>query len=78
MWEPLSGVYNKQLTSSPSQLQDDYIRLCGIQLLERMGPIYSEVTMTCLKAESYFSGTEVDAAINFQRLVIDKLESCRV
>lgn len=67
----LLSVYNRQLTSSPSQLREVCIGICGIQLLERMGPVYSEVTMTCLRAEDHFNGKEVDAAIEFQRLVIE-------
>lgn len=59
VWESLNNYYNKQLTSSPSQFRDDYIGLCGRQLMERMGPIYSEVTMTCLGAGYHFSGKEV-------------------
>ncbi|KAL9028794.1 MAG: hypothetical protein Q9196_002888 [Gyalolechia fulgens] len=78
VWDSLRSVYNRQLTSSPSQFRQECIGICGRQLLERMGPVYSEVTMTCLRAEDHFSGKEVDVAIEFQRLVIDKLDSCRV
>ena len=76
-WECLSSVYKRQPTSSPWERRDEYIRRCGRQLLERMGPIYSDVTMTCLKAESHLSGKEADTAMDFQSL-IGKLDSCRV
>ena len=76
--DSLRSVYNRHLTFSPSQLREDCIGICGRQLLERIGPVYSEVTITCLRAEDHFSGKEVDAAIDFKRLVIDQLESCRV
>ena len=78
VWECLNSVYRRRLTFSPSQLRDEYIKICRRQLLERMGPIYSEVTMTCLRAESHFNGKGADAAIAFQSLVMNKLESCRV
>ena len=78
VWESLSSVYKRQLTSSPSQLRKEYIRHCEKQLLERMGPIYSKVTMKCLESESHFSGKEADVAVAFQNLVIDELKSCKV
>jgi hypothetical protein len=78
VWESLGNVYNRQPMSSPSVLRDEYIRICDRQILDRMGPIYSEVTRTCLQAESRLGGAEADAAIDFQRHVIDKLEICRV
>ena len=77
-WECLSSVYNSKLDLSPRELQEQYIRICETKILERMGPIYCEATKACLLADLRLSGTENDIALNFQRLVIDKLESCQV
>lgn len=85
-WECLSNVYNnvKRLESTPWELKDHYMKICDNQILERMGPTYYEVTKTCLeaveaeKAETKFSGKEVDITVDFQRDVVDKLESCRL
>jgi serine/threonine protein kinase len=77
VWECLNSV-DKNRVMSPSKLRDKCISICGKQILERMGPIYKEVVMTCLEAESQLSGAEADVAMDFQKDVIEKLESCRV
>ena len=82
VWECLGNVYNnlKRLESTPWELKDEYMKICNNQVLERMGPTYHEVTKTCLEAaeaESRFGGKEVDITVDFQRDVVDKLESCR-
>ena len=80
VWECLRDVYIKRRTFSPSQLRDEYITICNRHILERMGPTYHEATMTCLQAaqaDSKLSGKEEDVALDFQKDVIDKLESCR-
>ena len=81
-WECLSGVYNnaKQLESTAWELKEEYMKICNNQILERMGPTYHEVTKTCLEAveaKSKLSGKELDLTVDFQRDVVDKLESCR-
>ena len=80
-WECLGSVYNnaKRLESTPWELKDEYMKICNNQILERMGPTYHEVTKTCLEAaeaESKFSGEEIDITVDFQRDIVDKLESC--
>lgn len=82
VWECLGNIYNnvKRLESTPWELKDEYMRICNNQILERMGPTYHEVTRTCLEAaeaHSKFSREEVDIMVDFQRDVVDKLESCR-
>lgn len=82
VWECLGNIYNnvKRLEYTPGELKDEYREICNNQILERMGPIYHEVTKTCLEAaeaKSNFSGKEVDIIVDFQRDVVDKLESCR-
>ena len=77
-WECLSSVYNTKLDLSPRELQEQYIRICETKILERMGPTYCEATKVCLLADSRLKGTENDVALDFQRLVIDRLETCRV
>lgn len=42
-----------------------------------MGEIYYIVTKKCLEAGLRPVGTEMDAATNFQRGVLEKLESCK-
>ena len=81
-WECLGNIYNnaKRLESTPWELKEEYMKICNGQILERMGPTYYEVTKTCLEAveaKSKFSGKEVDMTVDFQRDVVDKLESCR-
>ena len=81
-WECLGKVYNdkKRLESTPWELKEEYMKICNNQILERMGPTYHEVTKTCLEAvemNSNFGGKEVDMNVDFQRDVVDKLESCR-
>ena len=79
VWESLGGVYNHRPKSGLWELRDKYIRICDRQVLERMGPIYHAVTVRCLRAESQFRDEEdIDMAMDFQRNVIEKLESCRV
>lgn len=82
VWECLGNIYNnvKRLESTPWELRDEYMKICNNQILERMGPIYHEVTRTCLEAaeaKSNFSREEVDIMVDFQRDVVDKLENCR-
>ena len=77
LWECLSNV-DKSRLMSPSKLKDECIRICGRQVLERMGPIYKGVVMTCLGTDSQLNGAEEDVAIDFQRDVIERLDSCRV
>lgn len=82
VWECLGNIYNnvKRLEYTPWELKDEYLKICHNQILERMGPTYHEVTKTCLQAaeaESKYSGGEVDVIVDFQRDVVDKLESCR-
>lgn len=77
VWKCLSNIYNKRPESTPSDLREQYIQDCNRHVLQRMGPTYHEVTLTCLQAESRFRGKEEDVAVDFQHDVVDKLESCR-
>lgn len=54
------------------------MEICDTQVLERMGETFHTVTKKCLEVGSQPVGTEMDAAIDFQREVIDKLKSCRI
>lgn len=81
-WECLGNIYNhaKHLESTPWELQDEYMKICNNQVLERMGPTYHEATKTCLEAaktESKLGAEEVDITVDFQRDVVGKLENCR-
>ena len=83
VWESLGSLYKNPKYSKLDAwgLRDEYMKICNNQILERMGPIYHQVTKTCLEiaeAVSESNGKEMDLAVNFQRDVINQLESCRV
>ena len=75
-WESLSKVHTRHSTYTPSQLRDEYMKICNKQILERMGPIYHEVATTCLQSDVQLIGEEDTVALNFQRDVVDKLGRC--
>ena len=77
-WESLSVISDKPPYPDPFELRRKYIEICDTAILERMGEIYHMVTKKCLEVGSQPIGTEMDAAIDFQREMIEKLESCRV
>ncbi|KAL8772997.1 MAG: hypothetical protein Q9209_002017 [Squamulea sp. 1 TL-2023] len=82
VWECLSNIYNhaKRLEFTPWEMKGEYMNICDSHLLERIGPTYYEVTKTCLQAaevDSELSGKEIDRLVDFQRDVVEKLESCR-
>ena len=77
-WESLSVISDKPPYLDPWKLRQKYIEICDTIILERMGPFYHMATKRCLELGSQRFGTEMDAAIDFQREVIEKLESSRV
>ena len=72
VWESLSVISDRFPSLGPEELRQEYIKICDKRILERMGEIYH------MEAESQPVGTEMDAAIDFQREVIEKLESCKM
>ncbi|KAI9892303.1 MAG: hypothetical protein M1814_001502 [Vezdaea aestivalis] len=79
-WESLSAIYlsAKGVKLSHWGLRDEYVKLCAERILERMGPIYSEVILKCLHWEPQADAKEEDAAVEFQTQIIENLESCIV
>ena len=74
VWESLGSLDKLD----DSILRQRYIEICDTAVLERMGEIYHMVTKKCLEVGSQPSSTELDTAIDFQREVIEKLESCKI
>lgn len=75
-WEGLSKLYSKYPKEDAFQLRQRYIHICDNQILARMGPKYHAATKKCLMADSQLNGDDLDSAIDFQRDVVDVLESC--
>ncbi|KAF2110564.1 kinase-like domain-containing protein [Lophiotrema nucula] len=77
-WERLSNVYSRWKGDTPLQLRERYLKICDDKILERMGPTYHAVTRGCLLAETQFSGKELKSTIDFQRDVVERLNTCRI
>ena len=78
-WTSISNVYEdrQNLTLTPAELQDKYIAWCKSDLNKTIGPVYQEVTRTCLE---FYSGTNTseDALkerLDFQTKVVDKIKT---
>jgi serine/threonine protein kinase len=76
LWSSISNIYdqNRYQTYSPSELREEYIKLCDRSLSKAMGSIYQRVTKTCLQ---YGSGMDdLGEQLDFQTEVVDRLNMC--
>ena len=75
-WAPLSNIYERYPTAKAHELRKMYIRKCADELGKTMGPIYQDVTRTCLEYSAREEEEGAGEQLRFQTEVVDKLNQC--
>ena len=70
LWASLSEIYNQFPELGSHELAKVYVKYCRNDLKQAMGRIYSTVTVRCLESDT------LKDPLDFQREVVEKLESC--
>ena len=74
-WTSISNVHEDRqtLTLTPMQLREKYIAWCERDLNKTMGPVYQDVTRTCLEFDS--GENTLNERLDFQAEVVDKIKT---